>query len=588
MRASLAITLVLSVALTGCPALLSDWSVAGRAGAGDASVDGHRAQAAGGSSGAGSGGSGSSSGSSGGSGGKDSGASECVPKTKDCLGGGEAGAGLVPRTCQNDGTWVDDSRCSYQCAAGTCVSPTCTDGVKNENESGVDCGGETCPTCANGQTCNVNADCQIANCLQGVCTAPVCVTNGIKDGTETGIDCGGGCSTCPIGQACIAGTDCATFNCSGGSCVCPSYLPPSVNVDVSQWAASFPTSPTWNCNAAGTTTIDSSAGTITSTSCTLRTLDFTNNVAQSTGGPNVMVVRLRGLTVSNNHVLQLSGDKPIILLVAGGVVVDTGGKIDASAVGTTAGPGGSIAAQCTGSTGTNSGATSTGGGGGGFGTPGGDGAKIDGTSGSEGGVVSSGTDLQPLRGGCSGGTGGAALNYPGGAGGGAFEISASGTITIGHSGDTSSTTGILSAAGGFQPERRTRAPRVRIPVAAAPVAAAGFSLVAPAVATFGTNGAARAHGGGSGLSRGVNGAGNSGTNGHAGDDTAASGGAAPDINGAVGATGGLCSGNDCGVASASGSNGTRAATGANLDGSGGGGGGGRVQIVTHAATLTCP
>src|SRR5437879_4769865 len=77
-------------------------------------------------------------------------------------------------------------------------------------------------------------------------------------------------------------------------------LPASVNVDATQSAARFLTSPIWNCNAAGTTTIDSAAGTITSTSCTLGTLDLTNNVAQLGGGPNVLVVRLRGLTISNN------------------------------------------------------------------------------------------------------------------------------------------------------------------------------------------------------------------------------------------------------------------------------------------------
>lgn len=67
--------------------------------------------------------------------------------------------------------------------AATCVScvvnpppvPTCTDGIKNGNETGVDCGG-TCPPCP---------------------VLPTC-TDGIKNGTETGIDCGGNCKPCSV------------------------------------------------------------------------------------------------------------------------------------------------------------------------------------------------------------------------------------------------------------------------------------------------------------------------------------------------------------------------------------------------------
>ncbi len=351
-----------------------------------------------------------------------------------------------------------------------------------------------------------------------------------------------------------------------------------MNVDATQW--NYFDSPTWNCNAAGTTTIDSNAGTVTSTSCALGTLDVTNGVSQTTGGSTVMVVRLQGLTVTNGHLIQLKGDKPIVFLVAGNVVIDTGGMIDASANGATAGPGGSIATQCTGSTGGSASSKSIGGGGGGFGTAGGYGAKVDGSSGSAGGAVSAITNLQPLRGGCSGGAGGGS---DAGAGGGAFEISASGTITIGHSGDTATTTGTLSAAGGYS----LGATGTNSGSGGAG-SGGGILLVSPATTAFGTSGAVRVHGGGSGSGRGINSNGKNGTNGHTADNTAAAGGAAPDINGAAGVKGGLCAGNGCSVASAVGANGTHAAAGPNLDGSGGGGGGGRVQTITAAATpLVC-
>ncbi len=365
-------------------------------------------------------------------------------------------------------------------------------------------------------------------------------------------------------------------------------MPPSVNVDATQWTSDFATSPAWNCNAPGTTTIDSSAGTVTSTSCALGTLDITTGAAQTGGaGPNVMVIRLSSLMVSNGHAFVLQGNAPIVFLVSGNVVVDTGGAIDASASGGTPGPGGSISASCSGSTGANSAALSVGGGGGGFGTAGGFGSKPDGTSGSAGGIVSTSTNLQPLRGGCSGGTGGGSLAYAGGAGGGAFEISAAGTISIGHAGDSATTSGTLSAAGGFsQAASDTTAAGVDSASGGAG-SGGGILLVSPTAPVLGPNAALRVHGGGSGSSRGSNAAGNPGSNGHTADDTAAAGGVAPDTNAADGANGGLCSGANCATASAPGANGSAATAAPNLDGSGGGGGGGRIQIVTANAALLC-
>jgi hypothetical protein len=67
-----------------------------------------------------------------------------------------------------------------QCVAGICTgglcgsapAPTCTDDVKNGNETGVDCGGGTCTACANGVSCQVNFDCASGTCNPGshLCT----------------------------------------------------------------------------------------------------------------------------------------------------------------------------------------------------------------------------------------------------------------------------------------------------------------------------------------------------------------------------------------------------------------------------------
>ena len=49
------------------------------------------------------------------------------------------------------------------------VAQTCTDGIKNQDESDVDCGG-VCGGCDNGKTCKTGADCKTGVCESSVCT----------------------------------------------------------------------------------------------------------------------------------------------------------------------------------------------------------------------------------------------------------------------------------------------------------------------------------------------------------------------------------------------------------------------------------
>lgn len=78
----------------------------------------------------------------------------------------------------------------------TSSTPTCTDGIQNGQETGVDCGGPTCPACPsctdgiqNGQETGVD-------CGGPTCTPCASCTDGIQNGQETGVDCGG--PTCPV------------------------------------------------------------------------------------------------------------------------------------------------------------------------------------------------------------------------------------------------------------------------------------------------------------------------------------------------------------------------------------------------------
>ncbi|KYF74313.1 hypothetical protein BE17_48515 [Sorangium cellulosum] len=97
------------------------------------------------------------------------------------------------------------SRCNSEadCAEGvcgprnTCSEARCDDGVKNGEETGVDCGMVGCQVeCGDGDGCQFAADCVSSICLAGVCQAPRC-GDGMRNGPEQGWDCGGpGCHPC--------------------------------------------------------------------------------------------------------------------------------------------------------------------------------------------------------------------------------------------------------------------------------------------------------------------------------------------------------------------------------------------------------
>jgi hypothetical protein len=103
-----------------------------------------------------------------------------------------------------------------------CTPPTCTDTVKNGGETDVDCGGPVCPKCGPEKSCAKDSDCVGNACVGSVCV-PTC-TDGVKNGGESDVDCGmvcgpaGGCGT---GKTCLVNADCAQGNCMGGICYAP-------------------------------------------------------------------------------------------------------------------------------------------------------------------------------------------------------------------------------------------------------------------------------------------------------------------------------------------------------------------------------
>jgi hypothetical protein len=132
--------------------------------------------------------------------------------------------------------------------SSTPPAPTCTDGIKNGNETGVDCGGpdcSACPTCSdgiqNGNETGVDCggpDCNACpTCSDGIlngnetgvdCGGPDCIacptcSDGIQNGNETGVDCGGpDCNACPTCSDGILNGNETGVDCGGPDCsACP-------------------------------------------------------------------------------------------------------------------------------------------------------------------------------------------------------------------------------------------------------------------------------------------------------------------------------------------------------------------------------
>ena len=104
------------------------------------------------------------------------------------------------------------------CPGGGTTDESCTDAVKNQTETDVDCGG-TCSACGNGQSCLVNGDCVSANCDNGTCTSGgASCSDNERNGNETDVDCGGSCSGCANGLNCASNADCQSAYCDGGTC----------------------------------------------------------------------------------------------------------------------------------------------------------------------------------------------------------------------------------------------------------------------------------------------------------------------------------------------------------------------------------
>jgi hypothetical protein len=110
------------------------------------------------------------------------------------------------------------------CTSGVCLATLCQaaksdDGVKNADETDVDCGGPGAdvPRCADDKACKAKDDCTSGVCdaATSKCAKPT-ATDAVKNADETDVDCGGTLTAapkCAVGKSCAKHDDCASDGC---------------------------------------------------------------------------------------------------------------------------------------------------------------------------------------------------------------------------------------------------------------------------------------------------------------------------------------------------------------------------------------
>jgi hypothetical protein len=130
-------------------------------------------------------------------------------------GGVDCGGGC-DRRCDTGSRCSDDRDCiSGRCVDGACSQPSCDDGARGPEETDVDCGGVCDARCGSGLGCRTNDDCGpgLFCPAEAQRCADVSCQDGVRNGGETDTDCGGDCPGCSDGAPCTLGADCQSSVC---------------------------------------------------------------------------------------------------------------------------------------------------------------------------------------------------------------------------------------------------------------------------------------------------------------------------------------------------------------------------------------
>jgi len=134
--------------------------------------------------------------------------------------------GVAALRCYVDGTGTYYASAATISAIGVDrlvqVTASCTDGISNQGETGIDCGGPcpSCETCADGIRNQGEAD---VDCGGPCVPCPPSCTDGSLNQGETDIDCGGPCAACPTCDDGIQNGDEAGVDCSSHASLPPCY-----------------------------------------------------------------------------------------------------------------------------------------------------------------------------------------------------------------------------------------------------------------------------------------------------------------------------------------------------------------------------
>jgi len=100
--------------------------------------------------------------------------------------------GICGANCNDGSSCISCLDClNNYCENNTCVS--CNDNTTNLNETDIDCGGNVCNSCDDGKNCTDNSDCSSNSCESNIC---VSCSDGIINQGEDYTDCGGPCTAC--------------------------------------------------------------------------------------------------------------------------------------------------------------------------------------------------------------------------------------------------------------------------------------------------------------------------------------------------------------------------------------------------------
>jgi len=129
--------------------------------------------------------------------------------------------------CELNKDCLIDSNCEsgFCNSSKKCANPACDDGVKNNDETDIDCGGGDCPKCGINEKCKKDSDCESGDCHSSrkVCVGiDICNNDKFDPDKETDTDCGDYCANrgnkCADGKRCVKNSDCKSNNCQNKIC----------------------------------------------------------------------------------------------------------------------------------------------------------------------------------------------------------------------------------------------------------------------------------------------------------------------------------------------------------------------------------